>query len=245
MELMERVHLVASGANGLETTHPGDCNVYLLETSEGGVLIDAGGGERIDLLFANVEQAGFDATSIRALLVTHTHYDHIAGAAEIAQPSSATIVASKTSAERLASGDEEATGLAACKRAGFYSADRRIIPVQTDLIVDEEQAIRFGDSVITPIHTPGHSSDHVSYLTVVSGKTVCFGGDFVFPNGRISLVSLPDCSLQSYLSSIVKFRGRRVDALLAGHFAPIMSGAAAHFDLALNEIDNLAVPKGV
>lgn len=109
MRLTKELHLLASGANGLFSTDEGDCNVYLLETDVGSVFVDAGGGVEIEnWLEPALEICG----SLAAILITHTHYDHVAGLATIKAATGASL--------RLRGGCKSACQ----RRRGSYRPDR-------------------------------------------------------------------------------------------------------------------------
>src|SRR5512134_615011 len=69
------------GGPGL--TAPEDSLVYLVVADGRAALIDAGCGLATDLLLANIEAAGVNPANIDLLLLTHCHYDHAGGAAEL------------------------------------------------------------------------------------------------------------------------------------------------------------------
>ncbi len=60
-------------------------NIFLITTSDGLILIDAGWAETVDTLLDNIRNAGFDPAQIRYLFVTHAASDHYGGAGRIKQ----------------------------------------------------------------------------------------------------------------------------------------------------------------
>ena len=79
MQLTDRIHLVASGAQGFGLTHPADCHAYLIDGGDEAALIDAGIGIDPDSLHARVDASGVDAGRVHRLFVTHAHADHVLG----------------------------------------------------------------------------------------------------------------------------------------------------------------------
>ena len=64
---------------------------YLVTTSVGLVLIDAGFPETTDFVLGNIRALGFDPANIKYILITHSHADHYGGAARIQQLSRARV----------------------------------------------------------------------------------------------------------------------------------------------------------
>ncbi|MDA0348679.1 MAG: MBL fold metallo-hydrolase [Verrucomicrobia bacterium] len=58
-------------------------SAYVLETSDGLILIDSLYGEHVEHLLNGMRKLGFDPADIKAVLCTHGHFDHMGGAAEL------------------------------------------------------------------------------------------------------------------------------------------------------------------
>src|SRR3954447_4021237 len=56
---------------------------YLMTTPQDHILINSSLEESVPLIRASVEKLGFKFTDIKILLVSHAHWDHCAGSAEI------------------------------------------------------------------------------------------------------------------------------------------------------------------
>jgi glyoxylase-like metal-dependent hydrolase (beta-lactamase superfamily II) len=141
---------------------------------------------------------------IRWIFVTHTHPDHAPGAAGLAD---------RTGAERL--------GFAS--RDGF-TADRTI--------ADGFELQRPGLS-LRAVHTPGHASNHLCYLTELAaaasgtGSTMLFTGDHVM-DGSTVVISPPDGDMAVYLASLALVGKLEppVDVIAPGHGRLIEDPAA-------------------
>ncbi len=68
-------------------------NVYFVQGSQSGILVDSGINAMHDDLLAMVKQSG---VPLKAILHTHSHHDHIGGSARLKQSTGCTIVAPKT-----------------------------------------------------------------------------------------------------------------------------------------------------
>ncbi|MEO0334183.1 MAG: MBL fold metallo-hydrolase, partial [Bacteroidota bacterium] len=58
---------------------------FLIETSEGPILIETGPYSTYDNLRSAVQKAGFDLADIRHVLLTHIHFDHAGSAWALAE----------------------------------------------------------------------------------------------------------------------------------------------------------------
>lgn len=107
-----------------------DARSYLVSTGSDGVLIDGNGN-----LGPLLEHARARGIAVHALLLTHTHEDHVAGVAEL-----------------------RAGGLPVLAHAaapgGFH--DRNL---------HDGEVARFGELEIEPIHLPGHDAAQFAYRT--------------------------------------------------------------------------------
>src|SRR5438067_2364731 len=60
-----------------------DLATYLITTSQGDILINSNLTSSVPLIKKNVEALGFHFTDVKILLISHAHWDHAAGSAEI------------------------------------------------------------------------------------------------------------------------------------------------------------------
>ena len=116
---------------------------YVLETSEGLILIDSLYGQWVTPMLANIRKLGLDPNDIRYVLVTHGHFDHAGGAAEISRRFGATVV---MTAEDWALAREPATIAA-------FAMD---VPENVKVAADGD-VIELGDTSVELFKTPGHT----------------------------------------------------------------------------------------
>ncbi len=76
----------------------------LIETDDGLVLVDGGLPQSAALIEASIRKLGFDPRDIKAILVSHAHYDHAGGLAALQRLTGATVFASEAGRETLAAG---------------------------------------------------------------------------------------------------------------------------------------------
>ena len=120
MKIIDSIYLVASGKWGFGITQAIDCNVFLISTDDGCILIDSGTGLEPERMDAVIESHGFSVKDIRAVVLTHYHGDHACGASRIQKLSGCRIYAPELEAKAIEEGDETATSVALAKggRAG-------------------------------------------------------------------------------------------------------------------------------
>lgn len=243
MRLSERVYLVGSGLLGLGLTDDYDCHVYLIDGGTELALVDAGSGRRPELILEQVRADGFDPAAIRTILLTHGHADHAGGAAALHKLTGAAVGAPAGAARAIAAGDEPALRLTEARRAGIYPEEYRLAPCPVEICLDDEQQVRVGDLVLTTLDTPGHAAHHVSFILDHGKVRFLFAGDTVMAGGQIVLIGTPDCSLQAYRQTVLRLDALRAEALLPGHWTPVLSGGWRHIRSAADAYRRLGVPR--
>ena len=78
---------------------------YVIETTKGLVLVDAGLQSDAGLLKSQLEHLGLDWKQIRAILITHAHGDHSGGAERLRTETGARVYAGRGDAAVLRAGD--------------------------------------------------------------------------------------------------------------------------------------------
>ena len=155
---------------GAGYTSPEDAAIYLVRFGDKAALIDAGCGNRHDLLKSNISQCIPENVKIEYLLLTHCHFDHTGGAEAIRKEYGCRIVAHALDAVYLESGDSEVTA------ASWYGS--RMKPLTIDVkIKGDSQTIPIGEGIIMAHHCPGHSPGSLVYTTEMEGKKILFGQD--------------------------------------------------------------------
>ncbi len=193
-------------------THEGT-NAYLV-LGERAVVIDPG-PESAPHLAALLD--ALDGARLDAILVTHPHLDHSAGAQALAAETGAPIFgAGPHGADispimaRLAEEEGGALG-------GGEGADRDYRP---DRRLHDGEAL-FGDAEgldLRAVATPGHTSTHLAFVLEVDGQDleIVFTGDHVM-GWSTSLVSPPDGDMAAFMRSLARLAARRDRLFLPGH----------------------------
>jgi glyoxylase-like metal-dependent hydrolase (beta-lactamase superfamily II) len=242
MRLTEQIYLVGSGRNGLDLTDAIDCHVYLVDGGGELALVDAGGGRDVDAILSHIQAHGFNPSDVACLVLTHTHADHAAGAAELRRRTGCQVAAPGVLADPLRKGDADFISLTQAQAAGVYPSDFVFEGCPVDRELDDGDVLTVGSLELKTLSTPGHSQGHATYVIEHDNRTEAFVGDVVFFGGKILLQNIYDCDLQDYLRSIERLASVPIDGLFPGHGAFSLNDGARHVAAAKATIDRLGVP---
>ncbi len=202
MKITSEVFQVGGG----HLTSPEDAAIYLIKFGQESALVDAGCGQATEKLLANVRKCGADPQLIKHLLITHCHYDHTGGAAELKRRIGLDIVVHELDAPFLEAGDNRVTA------ANWYGAMLEPFRVDRKLTGPGEDILLAGRK-IEAIHAPGHSPGSVVYLTESEGNRVLFAQDVHGPLDQSFLSNRKD-----YEESLRILLGIDADILCEGHY---------------------------
>jgi glyoxylase-like metal-dependent hydrolase (beta-lactamase superfamily II) len=162
-------------------------NCYLVgdPTSGDCVLIDA--PDSAATILDAIRREGW---TLRAVLITHAHFDHILAAGEVAAATGAPI--------HLHASDLALWRALPMQMARFGLGEVPP-PPEPDVFVEGESWLSFGALHFEVRFTPGHAPGHVSY--VLHEDTVAFSGDCLFA-GSIGRTDLPGGDQRVLLQSI-------------------------------------------
>jgi metallo-beta-lactamase class B len=126
---------------------------YLIDTSEGLILIDTTMHGQVYLVLESIRKLGFDPKDINILLVSHAHYDHIGGVRPIIELTGAKVYIGKEDELFI----KERPDLLFTEGYPFGS-------FQADEYYDDNKPIILGDMTIHTLHTPGHTPGTTSFF---------------------------------------------------------------------------------
>ena len=168
-----------------------NCFIVRERDSDRAVIVDP--GEEADRLLEAVEALG---VKLEAILVTHTHFDHIGAVAPVAAATGAPVYCPETERQVLANIMDYVPW------PGFgpfesYEADHTVAGGET---------LELAGLTLEVLFTPGHSPGHVTYAVGASRpdgvvEPALFSGDVLF-QGSVGRVDLPGGDWPTLLSSI-------------------------------------------
>jgi hydroxyacylglutathione hydrolase len=160
-----------------------NCYIAGCEETREGVVIDP--GDEAERILAEVEAAGL---TIKYILNTHAHFDHIMANAELVKATGAPLALHPLDLPLLrANGGAALFGLTASS-----SPD-------PDLELAAGDTITFGNYTLQVLFTPGHTPGHVSFYEPQA--KIIFDGDVLFAGG-IGRTDLPGGDYETLLASI-------------------------------------------
>lgn len=177
-------------------------NCYFVEENGEAVIIDPG--------FAVEELTEYIkcfSGSIKYILLTHRHFDHLNAAAALRFATGAEIVIHGLDECGLYDDEKSLTGICG------YAYGHADITAKADVLVKEGDEIQAGDMTFKVIETPGHTPGGVCYLC----GGVLFSGDTLF-KGTAGRTDLPDGSIDMLIKSLKKLKSLPEDtAVYPGH----------------------------
>jgi metallo-beta-lactamase class B len=124
-----------------------DLASYLLVTPAGDILINSSLKSSPPLILDSIKQLGFHARDVKILLISHAHFDHDAGSAEILR---------RTGAKYMVMDGDVAVVQSGGAKDFAYPGDH-YPPARVDRILHDGSEVRLGGVVLTAHKTPGHT----------------------------------------------------------------------------------------
>ena len=158
-----------------------DITAYLITTSEGHIVINAGYEDTAPIVEAGIRQLGFSPSDVKILLNGQAHYDHVAGLHALQIATGARIWSSEAEVPVLESG-----GAKDLRFAKEYTYP----PVQVDHVVHDGEELKLGGVTLVAHMTPGHSIGCTTWTMKVfdAGRqydVVFVGGTTINPGIRL------------------------------------------------------------
>jgi hydroxyacylglutathione hydrolase len=169
-----------------------NCFIARPDGGERCVVVDP--GDEADRILGQVEDLG---AAVEAILLTHTHFDHVGAVAALARATNAPVWCPKLEVPVLA------------------DINRYVFPgfgpyesYDADETVEGGETLQIAGLDIDVVFTPGHSPGHVTYA--IPAENVLFSGDVLF-EGSVGRTDLPGGDWPTLARSIATLLERYPD----------------------------------
>jgi hydroxyacylglutathione hydrolase len=161
-----------------------NCSIFGDEQTREGMVVDP--GDNIEDVLAIVKRHGL---TVKAIVITHAHIDHIGGAQKLKRATGAPVYMNLNDVELQKMLDVQASWL------GMPTPE----PVAIDVPAKDGDKLVVGTSEFHVLHTPGHTQGSISLWIPSEGKLVA--GDTLFRDS-IGRTDLPGGNSQQIIRSI-------------------------------------------
>lgn len=209
---------------------------YLITTPQGHILINSNLASSAPQIRDSVEKLGFHFSDVKILLISHAHWDHDAGSAEIKKLTGAQYMVMAGDVSVVESGG----------KADFQygnSPGMLYSPAKVDRVLHDGDEVRLGGAVLTAHLTPGHTKGCTTWTLKVgdAGKSynvVIVGSPNVNPGYKlVNNAQYPEIA-EDYDKMFRVLKQLPCDVFLGAHggyynmeakFAKLKSGGANPF----------------
>ncbi len=162
-----------------------NCFIVRTKDSDRGVIVDP--GEEADRLIGALDAIGIK--TVEAILLTHTHFDHVGAVAPVAAATGAPVYCPELETKVLANIMDYVPW------PGFGPFES----YDADHTVSGGERLELASLTLDVIFTPGHSPGHVTYA--IKDENALFSGDVLF-QGSVGRTDLPGGDWPTLLTSI-------------------------------------------
>lgn len=206
----------------------GFLNFYVIKQGDVLTVVDTGlRDEDIDQLKADLEDIGLSLDQIQHILITHAHFDHIGGLAELQERTNATTYVHRLDAPIVRG--EQAPTYARGEELGVFGrfglsrlqSQRPPRPARVDVELQDGQILNAIGAGVQVVHLPGHSYGQCGYWLPDDG--VLIGGDvMVNLPWRVGMpVRMASPDWDAVKVSIQKAAALQPSIICVGHGRPI------------------------
>ena len=237
-----RPHSLVQVADGVHLVHGSNTNWVILSEGDEATLVDCGYPGDRELLLASLAEVGHAPESVRAVLVTHAHNDHIGSAEHLSRSFGTPVLLHEAEVPHARREFLHQVGITTMLRNAWRPG---VLPWAV-------HALRSGGTTDTrvtaprafpapgpldlpggpvPLHTPGHTAGHCCYVLpqagiLISGDALVSGHPTSPLQGPQLLPAMFDTDRERALASLRTIEGVAGDTLLPGH-GPLHRGSVA------------------
>ena len=185
-------------------------NCYLIYNSREILIIDPGSPyeDEQQALAADLDDLVSDGRTIREIVLTHMHPDHVSGVTALRNHLGQHV---KVAAHRLT----------AEPLSGAISVDRSIED-EEEIVLDDSPQI-----VLRAMHTPGHARGHLCFYEERTGTLI--SGDNIVGLGSV-LIDPPEGNMRDYLESLRQMRSLPNLSVIFGGHGPAIANPYSKLD---------------
>lgn len=214
--------------------------VFVIESSEGLILIESGPHSTMPYLEKGLSELGYSLSQVSHVLLTHIHFDH-AGAAWALAKEGAKVFVHPVGYPHLLDPSK------------LYNSAKRIygdmmeslwglmegIPEEQLQVVEDASTLNIGEHSFLALHTPGHANHHIAW----QWEDIIFCGDVGgvrVPGGPVvPPCPPPDINLEAWRKSIERILEQNPTQLYLTHYGSV-DEPASHMEKLRNIMDDWA-----
>lgn len=181
---------------------------HLIDTGDGLIIIDPGYSESLNIIVDNIRDLGFKTSDIKYIVISHAHFDHMDSVSALVSMTGAKTFVGKADLPLL-------TG-------EIYHYP--IKPFKPDVLLEDGDIIKLGNTSINCVSTPGHTDGTMSFFFDVSDGEKTYRAGMFGGAGTNTLMkdflkehNLPFESRRIFIESINKIKNEKVEIFLGNH----------------------------
>jgi glyoxylase-like metal-dependent hydrolase (beta-lactamase superfamily II) len=217
-------------STGLWLIEIGIVNVYLIQTNDGLVLVDAAWPNKADAILEGVRRTGNNPADIKHVLLTHGHVDHAGSTAEIIKRTGAKVYIHAADLPLTTKGEAGYDGITITPgiiprlvyRFVIKPGGTKYDSFAVEKTIADGEILPFANDVKV-IHTPGHCAGHVSFLLPQDG--ILIAGDICSNVMGLSYSTINEDRALAR-ESILKVANHTFDQAVFGHGNPLKKRAS-------------------
>lgn len=168
------------------TVGPVQTNCFLVRSEDSNSALIVDPGDEAEKVLARVDEMGL---KVEAILVTHSHFDHIGAVSPVARETGAPVYMSEVESPVLA----DINSFLPSPEFGPFES------YEADNTLKGGERLSLAGLEIDVLSTPGHSPGHLTYS--IPEERAIFSGDVLF-QGSVGRTDLPYGDWESLLDSI-------------------------------------------